>query len=157
MDPHPQQPTAKPPSNLRKLKRNTDATASELREFLAEMRGKSPREMLGAVATSDLGKSLVQASIGVAVAIAIFTVVPFAFGKMFAKDDPAGAPPASATAESGAGAGSDARSTPPEPALDPDAKSPKAIDALGIGESKESPLTVNPLEDAGDDILKDLE
>ena len=153
----PQQPMANARSDVRKLKRSASASASELREFLAEMRGKSPREMLGTVATSDLGKSLIQATIGVAAAIAVFTILPFAFGKIFAKDEPETAPPATASAGSAAGTGTDTPGTPPEPALDPDAKPDKTLDALGIGETKGSPLSVNPLEDSGDDILKDLE
>ena len=143
-------------SDIRKLKRNASATAGELREFLAQMHGKSPREMLGAVASSNLGKALIQATVGVAAVIVVLTIVPFAWGAVFKKDAPerpaavAVAPEAPEAPETPAGA-------PREPSLDPDAKPDRTLDALGIGGSKEAPLSVNPLEDAGDDILKDLE
>jgi hypothetical protein len=140
-------------SDLKKIKSNTAATANELREFLRQMRGKSPKEMLGAVATSDLGKSLVQAAAGVAAAILIFTIIPFTLGKVFAKDEPVAAAPA----EIPTSPATPAQGSPAEPVLDPDAKKDPTLDALGIGDTKKSPLTINPLEGTGDDILKDLE
>ena len=160
MDPQP--PLAKPHSDLRKLRRNTAATAAELREFLAAMRGKGPREMLGTVATSNLGRSLLQATVGVVAAIVVLTIVPFAFDRILAGDEAAESISESGEAGAGAGgaasgAGADTADTPPEPALDPDFKSKRTLDALGIGETREAPLSVNPLEDAGDDLLKDLE
>ena len=140
-------------SDFKKIKSNTAATAGELREFLRQMRGKSPKEMLGAVATSDLGKSLVQAAVGVAAAILILTIIPFTIGKIFAKEEPvATLPTEPAPAANPATAG-----TPTEPSLDPDAKKDPTLDALGIGDTKKAPLTINPLEGSGDDILKDLE
>ena len=142
-------------SDMRKLSRNASASAVELREFLAQMRGKSPRKMLGSVATSNLGKSLIQAVGGVAVAIILFTLIPFVFNKKTPSEKSAGSsqeqapsPPTTASASK--------QSTPAEPPLDPDAKPGKALDKLGIGESREAPLSINPLEDSSDDILKDL-
>ncbi len=152
-----QQPMASAKADLKKLRHNTSATADELRAFLAEMRGKSPREMLGTVATSDLGKSLIQATLGVAAAILILTIVPFALGKIFGGSEPGPATPPAAEVAEAAGGGGDAAETPAEPALDPDAKPDRTLDALGIDGSKEAPLDRNPLEDSGDDILKDLE
>lgn len=151
----PQQPMANAKSDLRKLSRNASASAVELREFLAQMRGKSPREMLGTVATSNLGKSLLQAVGGVVGAIILFTLIPFAFNKTAPSDKPA-ASPQELVPSSPAAASASKQSTPAEPPLDPDAKPGKALDKLGIGESREAPLSVNPLEDSSDDILKDL-
>ena len=144
-------------SDARKLRKNAGATADELREFLAEMRGKSPREMLGAVASSKLGKSLVQATAGVAAFIALFTIVPFIWGAIFDKDEPVSPPVAEAPATPDPGSGGTPATTPKEPSLDPDADPDKSLDALGIGGSKEASLDSNPLEDSADDLLKDLE
>lgn len=151
----PQKPMANVKSDMNKLRRNATASAGELREFLAQMRGKSPREMLGAVATSNLGKSLAQAAAGVAAAIIILTLIPFVLGKIFPAKQPA-----SLTQEKAqpAHAAANERNdpTPPEPPLNPDTKTHKALDKLGIGETKDAPLSENPLDDQGDDILKDL-
>ena len=140
-------------SDTRKLRKNAGASASELREFLAEMRGKSPREMLGAVASSNLGKSLVQAVIGVAAFIAIFTIIPFGCSMISKKDEPTAPPAAEAPATPDAGADE----APKTPSPNPDTKPDPSLDALGIGGSKEAPLDSNPLEDSTDDLLKDLE
>ena len=142
-------------SDLGKLSRNASASAVELREFLAEMRGKSPREMLGTVATSNLGKSLIQAVGGVVVAIILFTLIPFAFNKMTSSGKSTEQPQEQAPS-SPATASATKQSTPAEPPLNPDAKPGQALEKLGIGESREAPLSVNPLEDSSDDILKDL-
>lgn len=153
MEPH--KPMANIKSDLGKLSRNADASAVELREFLAEMRGKSPREMLGTVATSNLGKSLIQAVGGVVVVIILFTLIPFVFNKMTASEKSTEQPQEQALSAPAA-ASANQQSTPAEPPLDPDAKPGKALDKLGIGESRQAPLSVNPLEDSSDDILKDL-
>ena len=142
-------------SDLGKLSRNASASAVELREFLAEMRGKSPREMLGTVATSNLGKSLIQAVGGVVVAIILFTLIPFAFNKMTSSGKSTEQPQEQAL-PSPATASATKQSTPAEPPLNPDAKPGQALDKLGIGESRKAPLSVNPLENSSDDILKDL-
>ena len=41
-------------ADLRELKTNSSATVQELQEFLSQLRGKSPQEMLGVVASSQL-------------------------------------------------------------------------------------------------------
>ena len=38
--------------DLRQLKQNTSATVAELKAFLQELKGKSPQEMLGIVASN---------------------------------------------------------------------------------------------------------
>ncbi len=137
-------------SEARRLRKNASASAAELREFLAAMRGKSPREMLGTVATSSLGSALIQASIGVGAAIAIFTLVPFAWDKAFASpDDNAATEPAAETP-----APAPELPPPPDPLADGDRD---ALDTLGIGETRSAPLDVNPLEGSADDLLKDLQ
>jgi|GEM_PF-4579050 len=85
--------------------------------------------MLGTIATASLGKALVQASIVVAVLIAIFTVLPFALNKITGEQ--------TATTPS---------STPPA----------GTAEALGIGDTKVAPLDFNLLDNADDDLLKVL-
>lgn len=67
--------------DLRKLKANTAATAGELSGFISEIRGSSPREMLGAIAQSSLMRSLL---VSVAVIVFLLTTVTglaFLFGE----------------------------------------------------------------------------
>ena len=46
-------------ADLRELKTNSNATVRELKEFLSELRGKSPQEMLGVVASSQLFRATI--------------------------------------------------------------------------------------------------
>ena len=129
---------------------NRQATAAELRQFLAQMRGKSPKEMLGAVASSNLVQSTFTATAAITAAIVVFTVVPFGLKKAFGKTEPA---PAAAVENPEAG---EPLETPAEPSLDVPDKADTA-NKLGIGESKEAPANVNPLESSTGDLLEGLE
>ncbi|NNM28064.1 MAG: hypothetical protein HKO57_00960, partial [Akkermansiaceae bacterium] len=83
MTPSPRDPAtertalASPRADLRELSANTRATAAELEEFLRDLRGKSPQEMLGIVAASHLARALVLATIVVAAGTVLFTAIPF--------------------------------------------------------------------------------
>ena len=46
-------------ADLRELKTNSNATVQELQEFLRQLRGKSPQEMLGVVASSQLFRATI--------------------------------------------------------------------------------------------------
>ena len=139
--------------DLKRIKTSTTATAAELREFHRALRGKTPTEMLGIVASSSLFRSLVVATIGTAALIAIFTILPFAWSKIFHKPDEAPAlPVAEEKAET-----PENKPAVPEPSIDtPDAPN-KTIDALGVGETRDAPPRSNPLEGASDDLLDGLE
>ena len=89
------------------------AATAELRQFLSQMRGKSPKEMLGAVASSNLVQSTVTATAAITAAIIVFTVVPFGWKKAFGKSAAAAvAAPAEVQDPS------KPLATPPEPSLD---------------------------------------
>ena len=132
---------------------NRQAAAAELREFLAQMRGKSPKEMLGAIASSNLAQSTLVATAAISAAIVAFTILPFGLKKVFGKStEPASVAAAPAQPEGAA------LETPDEPILDPDADNKgNAAGKLGIGESKQAPANVNPLESSTDDLLEGLE
>ena len=51
------QPMASLGRDFKNLSRNVSATAGELREFLTQMKGKGPKEMLGLVAQSTLSRA----------------------------------------------------------------------------------------------------
>ncbi len=133
-------------ADLRELKANSNATVQELQEFLRELRGKSPQEMLGVVASSQLFRATILSVILVTGALFALTAVPYFFG-----DEPAPEPVAEAT--------------PPVPIPAPPVPEPKITDPekpanlapLGVNEQLPAPANTNPLEDKGEDFLKDLE
>ena len=153
-------PMSNPVNDIRKLKRNGKATAAELTSFLAQMRGKSPREVLGSVASSNLMRSFVQASIGVAVLVLVLTVIPWISGMGAKKEAVVAeiAEPAQTTALAPAvvePSGKTPAVAAPE-AIDIDGKK-AAADQMGVTEEKLAPLNVNPLDGSNDDLLKGLE
>ena len=153
-------PMSNPVNDIRKLKRNGKATAAELTSFLAQMRGKSPREVLGSVASSNLMRSFVQASIGVAVLVLVLTVIPWLSGMGEKKEAVVAeiAEPAQRTALAPAvvePSGKTPAVAAPE-AIDIDGKK-AAADQMGVTEEKLAPLNVNPLDGSNDDLLKGLE
>lgn len=146
-------PTVSIASDLKKIRRNTAATSQEIREFLAQMRGKSPQEMLGMLASSSLVKCTLQAGIGWLVVMVIFTLGPWLWS-MINPPTPKVAPAPAATAAPAAATA--AAPTPAEPKAAEPTPPAKVTEKLGIGETKEAPANQNPLEKASDDLLKDL-
>ena len=143
-------------ADLREMRNNSRETLAELQAFLRELKGKSPQEMLGLVAGSQLVRCIGLSTALVAATILIFTAVPY----FLAKD---GAPVAVQPAATPVPASVPA--TPPVPAAPetPPAEvkpAPPAADALsnlGIGGEISAPPDKNPLENRTDDFLKDLE
>ena len=139
-------------ADLRELRQNSQATVKEIQQFLRELKGKSPQEMLGVVASSNLFKSLILATLLVAGGLLLFTAIPYYMAEEEAPvaestPQPAAQPTAPTPAE--------ANTEPtPEPTTEPTAE---ASDTLGIGEELTAPPEVNPLDTSNDDFLKELE
>ncbi|MFK7910820.1 MAG: hypothetical protein AB8F34_09460 [Akkermansiaceae bacterium] len=135
-------------ADLRELRSNSSATVRELQEFLRELRGKSPQEMLGVVASSQLFRATILSVVLVTGAILLFTALPFFFG-----DEPT---PAADTKPIAA-----APASPAPPAAEPKAadgpKKPVDLAPLGVNDKLPAPTNTNPLEDKKTDFLKDLE
>jgi hypothetical protein len=70
---------------LRRLGADVVASGDELREFLQQFRGKSPQEVLGLVASSGLVRATCMAAAGCVVLVAVFTVLPYAWGRAFGR------------------------------------------------------------------------
>ena len=68
-------------ADLRELKTNSSATVQELQEFLSQLRGKSPQEMLGVVASSQLFRATILSIILVTGTIFALTAFPYFFGE----------------------------------------------------------------------------
>jgi len=137
------------------LKRNTSSTAVEVRSFLAEMQGKSPREMLGVIAQSDLVGSLLVSTAIICFLLVAFTGIAFALTDDEAQPTAAStgpAPenqPAQETNGRAPTTGTTDNSTPEEKA----AKAMK-VDQTKKGDPKEPDLFDG--KNSGDDILDDL-
>lgn len=134
-------------ADLRELKGNSQATVQEIQAFLRELKGKSPQEMLGLVASSNLFKSLILSTVIVAGGILLFTAIPY----FMADEEPAAA---EKVGEKTQPAPEETPAPAPEPVV---AEEADPIDSLGIGEEIPAPPGVNPLESTSDDFLKDLE
>ena len=73
---HPVDPMASVKGDLKNLKANSAATAGELRQFLSEMRGQTPKEMLGSIAQSSLVRSVTLSAVAIfALLLAVSTIV----------------------------------------------------------------------------------
>ena len=135
-------------ADLRELKANSSATVQELQLFLRELKGKSPPEMLGVVASSKLIRAFVLSFILVIVAIFALTAIPYFFGNKESPDpeQPIVTNPVTPAAEPKQANPNPKQIKPAEP-----------LAPLGVNEKKNAPANVNPLEDDGRSFLKDLE
>ena len=133
-------------ADLRELSDNSRAPVGEIQAFLRELKGKSPQEMLGVVAASNLFRSLVLSTGLVVGGILLFTAIPYFMGSD-EKPAPVSKPPTPVEAP---------LETPKrvEPAAKP---APDPLSKLGVGEELAAPPNTNPLENKGDDFLEDLE
>jgi hypothetical protein len=148
--------------DLKRLGADSTATVAELREFVGQMRGKSPQEMLGMVANSGLAWSIMLAMLLFVVLLAAGTVIPYIL-KNDAKD--AAGPTTNQTTVAGDGAPRTDETPPAEaaPAESPDTATDgkvdpaRAVEAMGIDETRTADPDRNPLEDKLDKLLDGIE
>lgn len=152
---------------FRNLKQHGSATMHELRQFLEQMRGKSPREMLGALAESGLIRATTQATIGCVALLAAFTVGPYLLkgeraANGAADSAKAPAPSASSTAASsstkqddstGKAAPSPSSASTPLENPPPPTDLESAAKKQGVGDTKHADPKSNPLEKELDNLL----
>ena len=167
-------PMSSPVNDVRKLQANSTAAAGELIQWLEQMRGKSPREVLGKVANSGLVKSFILAAFLIGIVIALWTAGDWSYqtfvaGKFGNSSSSETEPENSGENPGGtatAAANGKAEEKIPDNVANPNkAEMPdlsidekkKISDKLGIGESKEAPANLNPLDSSADDLLKGLE
>ncbi len=153
-------PKASLTRDVKSLKRNSAAVSAELNQFMREMRGKSPREMLGAVARSSLVRSGFTAAVLLAIILFSATIIPFATRGDTESARQPDAPQPAALANKNAPPLPPATAAPAEtnaPAAPPADDKQKIADKLGIGETKQGqPSEPNPFESTGD-LLQELE
>src|SRR5688572_7177489 len=127
--------------DLKHLQENGSASAAEMAEFLAHLRGRRPQEVLGIVAQSGLTRGITIATIWTLVFMAVFTAGPYfwskkspAEAKPIAKQAPAATKPAEAAPVEQPAPVAPAAAAP----TTPDVPSKDVLDKLGIGEAKSS-------------------
>jgi len=154
--PQPSQPapSAAPRGDIARLKQAASATSEEFTEFLARMRGKSPKEVLGAIARSGLTMGIVLSLLLNAVVLAGFTVGPYLYEKKFGKPETAKKKDKDEASEPTPQPKVADTKTPKDKADPKDTKADIAK-KLGITETKPADPKVNPL-DKGDDLEKFL-
>lgn len=158
------QPSGGIGGDVRRLKSDGAATASELQEFFGRMRGRSPQEVLGMVAKSGLTRSIVVATLGFAVLLVACTVIPYYLDHRPAAAG-AGAPDSAADGPDATRSdpANDAPGGTETPAGGDDTSAPgvpdgeKAVEALGIGQTKTADPDKNPLEGKLDDLLDKID
>lgn len=157
-----------PSSELRNLHANGSASLAELREFLAELKGRKPQEVIGIVSASMLAQSMVLATLATIAILAIFTVGPYLiYGPPQAKSTagkkgdakavaipPGNAPASAANANVAASATESAKSTTESAAgAGPDVE--RATKVMGLDETKPADPKKNPLDSPNLDKLLD--
>ncbi|MCH7226274.1 hypothetical protein [Haloferula sp. A504] len=145
-----QPPLASTRSELRNLRNHSGATVAELKAFLAEMKGRSPQEMLGMVTGNRLFRAIVQSLILIVAILFVFTVIPY----LTRESEPA--PEATETAEAAQTPPAAAEEVP-EPAVMEAPAGPDALETLGVGEEIKAPPNVNPLESDTGNFLEELD
>jgi len=152
--------------DLGRLKSDGGATVAELREFLGEMRGRSPQEMLGLVAESGLTRSMFLATFLFVLLLAALTVGPYVLSSLSAD---ASAPVAEEKVveeeDNPQAVGPETTEEPARPAAaapvvdadDTKTDPERAVDAMGIGETRVANPNENPLEDKLDKLLDGIE
>lgn len=152
----PRRALASTKADLRELRGNSAATVGELRDFLRELKGRSPQEMLGVVATNGLFRATLVSTAVVAGAILVFTAIPYLLdgreAEAAAADESAAAAP-----ESPPPADTEAADDPPPEPVAPAAEASDRLSPLGVGGERSAPPDRNPLENQTDDFLEDLE
>jgi len=144
------QPMASMPRDLKNLKGNSSAAVNELRDFMKQMRGKSPAEMLGAIAQSTLVRSLIVSTVSIVALLFTLTAASY----FFADKETLKVPVKSADQKLMEPNGKqDASKSPGNPISMPTVNPP---DVLGVNSEKTGkPAEVNPF-DNNDDSLNGL-
>lgn len=145
--------------DLHHLKKHGGMSLVEVRDFVRQLHGRKPSEVMGIVSSSALIRAMLESTVILGILIAILTIVPF----MMADDKEKSAstvaaatavnnettpPAATAAADTAATTiGSDGSISAE------DAK--KAVDVMGLGDTKTADPNKNPLDNL-DNLLDDV-
>jgi hypothetical protein len=148
-------------SEIRNLRENSNATVAELKAFLRQLQGRSPQEMLGIVAGSQLIRAICISTAIVLAGGLLCTAIPFALGGDKKKEPAAARQTAGPTApEPALPAPAGTTPAPVNPAdgtNNPLSATKPDLSNLGVTEEKQAPPDRNPLENTRDNFLDGLE
>lgn len=145
--------------DLHHLKKHGGMSLAELRDFVRQLHGRKPSEVMGIVSSSALIRAMLESTIFLGILIAVMTIVPF----MMADDKEK---PASTVAAATSGS-SEATPSAVSATADPAATTTstdgsisaedaqKAVDVMGLGETKAADPNKNPLDNL-DNLLDDV-
>ena len=144
--------------DLRRLKSDGGASAAELREFLTQLKGRSPEEVMGAVAQSNLIRSICIAMVGCVVLMAVFTIIPYLMRENSVAAAPDSPPVVSAseTIPKPTDANPNPNSTTkPESTKITDPQ--KAIEKMGIGGTADPDANAETIDSRLDNLLDGID
>jgi hypothetical protein len=153
-----QAPVAGIAKDLHRMKTEGTASAAELRQFIGQLQGRSPQEVMGVVAQSNLFRSIILASAGCAVLLVVLTVVPYALRDETSPQktaQPTTAVDASSKLQPAAADDAAAPEVVADNTGQPDLK--RAADAMGIGDAAPADSDTKPLDDKLDKLLDGID
>lgn len=148
------EPKGPPAGRIARIKHDGAASAAELREFLRSVKGKSPQEVMGAMAQSSLVQSTVIATAAICMILVGASVIAYAFpsqddavaNKQTVDENKSQGSENTDSSEAQTGA-DDAQDS-----VAGDDDRDKALDHLGIGDTKQLKPGEDPLKSL-DDLL----
>lgn len=141
-----------------RLRVHSGATAAEIREFIGQLRGRSPHEVIGALAQSNLLRATGLAAAWTVGLLLVFTILPALFAKPKTVETPTPVAATTPAADKSKPAAVDTKDSAAATG-DTKTKTPSKTDVadkLGIGETKTLDPKKNPLDGTGDDLFKDI-
>lgn len=158
-------------ADMKRLTADASSTAEEVREFIRNLKGRSPQEVLGAVSESGLVQATIQATIGCVAVLGILSVIPWAMkseetANASESTDGSAAAVAGVTGEAAAetaaaqtGSSSDTVSTKPRSGSDTPTgnDAARAAQAMKIDETVVTDPEKNPLDGSLDKLLDGLD
>jgi len=147
--------------DFHRLKKDGSMTLAEMREFIRQLHGRNPSEVLGIVSGNALIRALGESVLYLGLALVVLTVVPF----LMAGDDKESASKKTvevntetADAESSVtdapAAGTTATAASPDGSITA-ADAEKAVKVMGLGDTKTADPKKNPLDNL-DNLLDDV-
>ena len=138
--------------DIRSMRDNGTASLRELREFIGNLKGRRPQEVMGMVAGNGLFHGLLISTVGCVLLLLVFTVIPF----LLAEDDPVAKKTTgpAANTQSGQQSGKTQQAKDKKPGqAGATSAAENVTEELGTGETKTSDLGENPLDKKNEDVL----
>ncbi len=143
-------------TDFRNLKEHGGASLSELKEFLSNLRGRSPQEVIGIVKTSLLIQSLVIATVATVAFLFVFTVAPYMIWGPQVAQKPKKPQPVAAQPATPIPANTAAKTETKSDGTPSSENTAKAVKAMGMDETKAADPKANPLDRETDKLLDGL-